>query len=286
MTSERAFLKFIEERESIRIKKEEKKLPPPWTDDPVLRRYHFVNIHRRDDYGTRYLLGKLKTRALSSPDLLFNIMAYRLFNRISTFEVIFPLLTSSYTPSQVYQPLSKLSRAGQAVFTSAHQSASNFEGIRTGDVIKNYSLLFKGYVKFCRKEWEELFDQPTLMDAVKHLRTQKGMGALIAGQVALDLSYFPATRFSDQDPMSLGPGSRLGLTQIYGRLSKKECEDQMLALASKSGIPPSAVEHALCEFSKYTRLKDTERTTALGRVGRQYRPHPQPVAQLLKGNRG
>ena len=33
------------ERESIRVKKEEYKSPPPWTDDPILQEFKFCQVY-------------------------------------------------------------------------------------------------------------------------------------------------------------------------------------------------------------------------------------------------
>ena len=50
-----SFLWFVWERECIRIAKENGH-PAPWTDDPVLQKYSFTNIHRKDDRVTKWII--------------------------------------------------------------------------------------------------------------------------------------------------------------------------------------------------------------------------------------
>lgn len=47
------FLYFINQRESVRIKKDAG-LPAPWTDE-ILQKYKFTNVRRRDDRHTKYV---------------------------------------------------------------------------------------------------------------------------------------------------------------------------------------------------------------------------------------
>lgn len=48
-------LYWAKERESIRLKRAAG-LPPPWTDDPILRQYRFCNVRRLDDRVSQWLI--------------------------------------------------------------------------------------------------------------------------------------------------------------------------------------------------------------------------------------
>jgi hypothetical protein len=48
------FCYWQEEREIIRLQKEESNLPPPWTDDPILQEFKFCQVFREDDRTTRW----------------------------------------------------------------------------------------------------------------------------------------------------------------------------------------------------------------------------------------
>ena len=50
------YLYWIEERESIRRKKEELRLEPPWTEDKILQEFKFCQVFREDDRTSRWVL--------------------------------------------------------------------------------------------------------------------------------------------------------------------------------------------------------------------------------------
>lgn len=54
------FWRFVVERQKVWYKKEIEKKPYPWTKDPILRRYRFCNVYRELDKCTKYLIEKLK----------------------------------------------------------------------------------------------------------------------------------------------------------------------------------------------------------------------------------
>ena len=59
-----AFFNFCKERESIRLKRENRE-PAPWTKDEVLQKGRFLNIFREDDRVTKALLKFVKPIAES-----------------------------------------------------------------------------------------------------------------------------------------------------------------------------------------------------------------------------
>jgi len=77
-------VKFIKERESIRLKKEAGK-PRPWTKDPILGNYRFCNVHREDDRVTRELKALAPTE---DANLWFWWVMARLFNKPRTMALL------------------------------------------------------------------------------------------------------------------------------------------------------------------------------------------------------
>jgi hypothetical protein len=53
------FWQYIALRHEVYKKKNIEKLPPPWTDDSMLREYKFTNVFRDLDPGTRYVIEKI-----------------------------------------------------------------------------------------------------------------------------------------------------------------------------------------------------------------------------------
>jgi hypothetical protein len=61
----------------------------PWTTDPIIVRHRFTNCYRATDRVSQYLIGQVIYRGSQDPDeVLFRILLFKLFNRISTWELL------------------------------------------------------------------------------------------------------------------------------------------------------------------------------------------------------
>ena len=70
---------YCNERERIRIRREVKGMPKPWTEDLIYQEFRFTNIHREDDRVSRELLQAISP--VHPPELqLFNAVVFRTFN--------------------------------------------------------------------------------------------------------------------------------------------------------------------------------------------------------------
>lgn len=117
------YYEFCYERQLIWHKKNVQKLPPPWTDDPILQTYHFCNVYRELDKGTRYIIDTVCNNASLTPEQkILNIVAYRFFNQIGTFEIIFEgLLDPKTFDFKHYEKLlDSKKKSGQKLFHVAY----------------------------------------------------------------------------------------------------------------------------------------------------------------------
>lgn len=80
---------FIYDRQEIWHRRNVLKLPAPWSTDEILRNYRFCNVYRELDGGTLALTKYLTDESISVGKKLFNIVAYRFFNRRDTIENLF-----------------------------------------------------------------------------------------------------------------------------------------------------------------------------------------------------
>lgn len=272
ISSESEFLDFVSERQAIlarRIAGE----PFPWTENEMLRKYRFGNIDRADDPGTKFILSVCDQFGSASDfkarNALLNVVAYRLFNKRSTFESFGPLhVGEERIAEKVYISVNQLRQAGESVFTAAHQTTPRFKGIDSGDKVMNYALLIAWFAAWSHNNATRLCKKATLAAAMRELEGLSGMGTYVGAQVAQDLaSCGGLTTFTLADPMPLGRGgSRYALSMMYGPASKTEQQEQFEELAGVTGMWQTVCENALCEFSKYVRIKNGSA------VGRLYEP--------------
>jgi len=75
---------WLHERENIRIRKEERGDPPPWTDDPILQEFKFCQVFREDDRTTRWFRTHMRDPLQNKPEVLMATIIFRWFNLIET----------------------------------------------------------------------------------------------------------------------------------------------------------------------------------------------------------
>ena len=101
--------------------------PPPWTSDPILSKYRFTNAYRASDRVSQYLIRHVIYREdlpTTNDEVFFRILLFKLFNRISTWEVLEdslgPIAWETYSFSEYDRVLSRLLGTGQPVYSAAY----------------------------------------------------------------------------------------------------------------------------------------------------------------------
>lgn len=270
-------IKFIIEREKVRINKEVKKLPPPWTKDPILQQYRFCNVHREDDRVTRWIASNWRNPNSADPDLWFAMAVARLVNWPPTLAAIgYPV---PWDVASATKAVNLLKSNGDKVFTSAYIVSTN--GVKSdkweyvSKEILNTMWAFRG----------ELRPYDSLEYFYNKLRQVKGMGSFLAAQIVADMKYVEPLLHSADDWWTFaasGPGSRRGLSRVTGRVVDspwKEWEWHMtlitllnevnkeLKRSPVSRLHAQDLQNCLCEYDKYMRVKLGE-----GRPRQNYKP--------------
>jgi hypothetical protein len=273
-----AFWNFIVERQSIYHRRVVLGEPQPWTKDPVLKQYFFTNVYRELDKGTVFLIRNL-LKLRDDKDLLFAIMVYRLFNDIDTFRFLMLRCKMTRYGTWDWERASRYLNAyenhGSRVFTDAF----TVTGVKFGgfpDKIRNICWLVGNLQR----------QTPALLTAVKSANSLKrvwqifndtqGFGRFLAYELAIDVNYSRLIEFSENDWVNAGPGCKRGIQWIWGeRNSSVKWEDYIAYLQIRQqqfisgidrydewlGVYPGypltlrSIEHSLCEFQKYARVK-------------------------------
>jgi hypothetical protein len=251
--SEKEFFDFVQERQNIYIRKEILKLDPPYTEDEVLRKYHFCNVFREQDAGTKVVMGLESDNDL---ELLTNIVCYRIFNRRNHFDRIGWINIDEYDRQTFREKLVSTKETGP-IFNTAYLTTWSFSYILDG---LEYIINNNFNLKDCESP-EEVY---------KKLQKIKCVGPFLAYQLFLDLSYF-GKRFHKWDGNSLvvaGPGSKPQIAYMLGidikDISDQQCIDYMVYLRDiqdrylnlEKKLDLAAVEHGICEARKYFNFKN------------------------------
>ena len=271
------------ERHMIYRRKEQDDSPPPWTDDQIYRDYKFTATFRELDRGTKFVTNYIMQHHNLKPvDVIFNVLIYRLFNKIETFMYHDIQYTDKYDIEKFDKKVHRLD-ATDKVFTSAFivsgYSMSELQGM---DKIQRCARVI-GWFR------DQLLGDPNLVSDIlgdtdmsityKKIINLTGFGKFLAYQVAVDLSYWSKTQFGEDDFVVMGPGAIRGLDWLFpiqdadddprdGRNPAQCCEwlrDRQFELMSDYGLDcytalsdrqvpyftVMSIENLCCEFSKY-----------------------------------
>jgi hypothetical protein len=274
-----AFTDLILERNRIRYYKE-RRAPRPWTEDPVLHRFHFTNTSRNDDWTTRWLdenwyeLHREEDWGL----LVFNAALARLVNLPEMLAEIG--FITRYEPARLFAQLeARKARGDQTVSIAYH----NVGHQAICECLINVWSERENIARVAR-------EVGTLAAVTIALDRIVGFGSFRAFQTALDLTYTPVLEWApDYSTFAvLGPGSAEGLDILFGRPHKRETkvpkvrQEQGLLEMRELQIPimeqgnanlnVSDIEHSLCEFAKWWNATNNNK-----RPRRLYKPHSNPA---------
>jgi len=276
-------VEFVHEREQVRLNRDSGFLQP-YTLDPILSKYRFCNVHRKDDRVSKWLI-KNYYRNLSG-DVWFRALLARLINWPPTLlylmdNLVIPHRAEDFNAYLFIEAMKELEAKKEKVYSSAY-------------IV--YPTMVKGNTKsvnLC-----EYIIKPTIhmasqmrgavaSNSIKYttetLATAFGIQSFIAGQVSADLTYLRNQLDSAIDLYSwapMGPGSQRGLNRLYQRtINKKFTEERFnqelteirsILIDSNNKLKDLTLhdcQNIMCEFDKYQRVKTGE-----GKPRQNYKP--------------
>lgn len=263
MTPMERFLWWINERESIRLKKEAGE-PRPWTADPILQKYRFCNVMRIDDAVSQWLLYNWYEPYRDHPNMLAAVALARFFNLPSSLEAITDRVFRKGRPdwAGIRKRLRKLKERG-TVFNAAYMVRGNDGPDKVDSVVThNVMPLFRSKVQInpssMRKTWEQIVPQ-------------YGFGSFMAGQIVADLRWALTGEWEDRYEWApMGPGSLRGMNRVLGLPVDAPCDQEtflnrlqgwMLAYNQelpehlRNRIEAMDWQNCLCEFSGYEKTR-------------------------------
>lgn len=289
------FFYWINERHRIYLNRFVAGQDKPWTEDKILQSWKFTNVFRQLDTGT-IALNKMLSPWHNSDvpfreldvddaiDILFNIVWYRMFNHYEHAENIGFVHCKDHEVLRQY--LVNRRGDGLQVFTGAHMTSG---GGKIGEIHGKLYASLVGAIELADEEHGEevisyIFHHQNMCDVWKMLKQMPNCGPFIAYEICCDLRFTPLLcEATDKLTWAnLGPGAvrglqRLGMTptvasmcELYKIAIDEEKIEYHVAehLPFNDKWPPfelREIEHSLCEFDKYMRVK-----TGAGRPRSKY----------------
>ena len=269
---EKEFFEFIYKRQLVWYKRFVLKENPPWTTDEILNKFKIINMYRELDRCTLYIINKLK-EINDRKKILLNVIFYRFFNIDQLYEKLGIDILDKIESNKIIEKFNLLKNKGP-IFNNAYLISSGTKGKQKHiEIIENLEKIN------IEKIILEIDDSKTPEESFKTLLQIPLVGPFLACEIWTDLTYFNffKQKWTDDDFVNIGPGSKWGLEIIYEKLNKKEEKEKLEnlhkiqrkilnnqkwkkiayknALSNYPFLSITNVEGALCEFRKYWRLK-------------------------------
>jgi hypothetical protein len=286
------FWHWINERHAIYVRRFIEKKSYPWTKDKILREYKFTNPFRQLDRVTQCWTDRFcrllhKGRDMKDGDILFQVCQFRFFNWPQTYDKLY-FNMNRWNVDKAKKLLDEMKAEKQQIFTGAY--------IITGLGVprpKHYIIAeaLDELYDVRHELAEDIVDQRSMEHAVTVLSSITTVGGFVAYELACDLRH---TRLlADATDMyswaNPGPGAMRGIHRLltgyakwtggrrpdyraimrdlYVRATAKPSPLSKDVLGAEWPFEMREIEHSLCEFDKYMRVKNGE-----GRPRSRYKP--------------
>jgi hypothetical protein len=268
-------IRFAVERENIREKRSVQS--DNFTSDPILAKFRFCNIHRRDDRVSKWLLEHYYSQ--DGNDVWFKAVIARLINWPPTLNYLMsrkliPTFAGNFKPVEFIDALEDRMKDGVKMYSSAYiVYPTNVKGnSKAMNMCTHIILPLLENIDSIR----EVKSKNSIELMTKELAKSFGIKTFIAGQVTADLTYISgelnfATDLYSWAPM--GPGSMRGLNRLFDRPIKhhmkeddflNELRQVHLKLIKEDSrfddLTLHDAQNVMCEFDKYIRVARNEGT--------------------------
>lgn len=271
------FKYYVSERYNMHLLKDVQGKPFPWTKDMILSMYRFTNVRREQDKNSRYLLQMMECFGNKlTPNMLGNILLFRLFNKIETMQYLDGWVDfENYDPKLVRKQLSNTPE-GYIYFTNAYLSSGMkkefnkyfpkepMRVMNIPNVIHKFLILI--YPKVCAAS--------SPYEVIEALKSINGISDFLAYQLFVDLTYLEDFPWSENEFVVSGLGCSLGLDYLFEDkdgltdeellfwlrdncpITREWCMKHMTDLPEEDRyMNVMSLENCMCELGKYMKTK-------------------------------
>ncbi|WP_448137575.1 nucleotide kinase domain-containing protein [Sphingobacterium siyangense] len=247
----------------------------PLTDDEIFIKHKFTNSYRASDRVSQYLIKNVIYNDSSSSELdtLFRILFFKIFNKISTWELVEEEIRSinikHFSFKKINSILTEAKQNKETIYSGAYimTSGRSIFGYETKH--SNHLSLLKKYVT--HDLLEKLQNSRSLEGVYNILLDIPTFGPFLAYQYTIDINYSQLINFSEMDFVVPGPGAKDGIRKCFLNLGdyseadiirwvteRQQSEFERLNLEFKSlwGRPLQLIDcqNLFCETDKYARV--------------------------------
>lgn len=268
-------LKFMKARHAIYLARTAG-AAKPWTRDPILQSYRFCNVYRELDTVTVWVRENIREPYAAHPHLWFMLAMARQINWPETLQEIMDegaWPDTKYDWKRVRKIMLARQARGDQLYTGAYML--NAHGTKPDDPKDKAFFTTKLVLDSVWQRRDQITRAfaTSMKAAWSSLLPSHGWGPFTAYEVVCDARYtrYVKKGFWSLDAMTwanAGPGAIRGLNRLAGRpvkspLAPTEALIEMQLLLARIGpkwphkpaLEMREIEHCLCEFDKYERVR-------------------------------
>ena len=271
------YWKFATERQNIFFKRLNGE-GFPWTKDKILNEYKFTNVYRATDRVSQYLIKNVIYKGSQKPEeVFFRLVLFKIFNRISTWEVLEyelgKISFKDYSFKRYDKVLSEVMHNSIPIYSAAYIMASGRTKFGYERKHQNHLKLIELMIK--EKIQYQLQHCKSMNEAYTLLHSYPTIGDFLAYQYVTDINYSTLTNFSEMKFVKAGPGAKDGILKCFKDFGDYSFEDIIKMMADNQQTEFERLnlnfqklwgrdlqlidcQNIFCEVGKYARVAHPE----------------------------
>ena len=293
------YWQFAAERQAVFFRRI-RRLPPPWTEDPILLEYKFTNAYRASDRVSQYLLRKIIYQGSAEPEeVFFRTLLFKFFNKIETWELLQshlgPLTWRDFSFSAYDRVLSEAMANDQRIYSAAYIMPTGGQGTSFDRKHRLHLHLLEKML--CDELPCQIQRCASMGRAFDLLREYATIGDFLAYQYIIDINYSELIHFSETEFVVPGPGAKDGISKCFVdtaglseaevirlMVDRQESEFERLGLNFQNlwgrRLQLVDCQNLFCEVSKYSRVSHPEVAGLTGRtrIKQKFQANSEPIS--------
>lgn len=258
----------------------------PWTDDPILAGHRFTNAYRVADRVSQYLVREVQYaphRGQGPVDVFFRTMLFKLYNSVSTWELLERELGQLEYQTFDWGKAEGLMDRAFAAKTVLYSAAYIMPDVPSFGAGRKHGNHLRLLYKMIQDGLPHRLQAASTLKAVyEALLSYPGLGPFLAFQYAIDLNYSTLLDHDEASFVVAGPGALDGISKCFTNVGGRKAEQVIMLVTEHQEyefarlgldfeglfgrrLQPIDCQNLFCEISKYSRVAHPE---LVGRAGR------------------